>query len=157
VVAATTPSHRQAGRRGQAGFTYLGVLLAVAVLGIGLVAASEVWVTSARRQKTEQLEWIGAQFIQAIASYWHATPGAAKAYPQSLQDLLEDRRNPTLRRHLRMPYRNPFTGIADWEFVMTADGRIRGDRCVMPTETGEKVREFIYSPETDSFLKPLLL
>ena len=147
---ATNSSRARPAGRGHAGFTYLGVLLTVAVLGVGLVAASEVWVTSARRQKTEELEWIGAQFTQSIGSYHESTPGAAKAYPQSLQDLLEDRRNPTLRRHLRRAYRNPFTGKIDWEFVKTADGRIRGVRSVISSEAGNKVREFVYLPRADS-------
>lgn len=95
VVAATSLSRARPAGRGQGGFTYLGVLLAIAVLGVGLVVASEVWVTSARRHKAEELKWIGAQFTQTIGSYYHSTPGAAKAYPQSLQELLEDRRNPT--------------------------------------------------------------
>ena len=41
--------------RGERGFTYLGVLFAIAVLGLGLSAASEVWVTTAKRQRMEQL------------------------------------------------------------------------------------------------------
>ena len=150
MVAETNRSRGHPARRSDAGFTYLGVLLAVAVLGVGLVAASEVWVTSARRQKTEELDWIGAQFTQAIGSYYESTPAAAKAYPQSLQELLEDRRNPTPRRHLRRLYRNPFTGKADWEFVKSADGRMRGVRSVIPSEAGAKVREFVYSPRTDA-------
>jgi type II secretory pathway pseudopilin PulG len=151
VVAATPDrTRRRRARRRHAGFTYLGVLFAVAVLGIGLVSASQVWVTTARRHRTEQLEWIGGQFTQAIGSYYHATPGPAKTYPPSLQDLLEDRRGAVLRRHLRRAYRNPFTGRPDWEFVRTTDGRISGVRCAVPSETGKKVREFVYSPATGS-------
>ena len=146
MVAATSLSRARPAGRGQGGFTYLGVLLAIAVLWVGLAVASEVWVTSARRHKAEELEWIGAQFTQAIGSYYHSTPGAAKAYPQSLQELLEDRRNPTPRRHLRRAYRNPFTGNADWAFVKSDDMRIRGVRCVIPSEAGQQIREFVYSP-----------
>ena len=128
------------------GFTYLWVLVAIAVLGIGLLAVSEVWVTSARRQKLVELEWIGAQFTQAIGSYYQSTPGAAKAYPLTLQDLLEDRRYVTMRRHLRTVYANPFTGKQDWEQVVAADGRIRGVRVALPAEEVSAVREFVYQP-----------
>ncbi|HJV96082.1 MAG TPA: type II secretion system protein [Albitalea sp.] len=134
------------GRRRSGGFTYLGVLLAIALIGIGLVAASEVWVTSVRRQKAEELEWVGAQFTQAIGSYYQSTPGAAKAYPTSLQDLLEDRRYVTMRRHLRAIYSNPFTGKADWEIVKGSDGRMRGVRAVVATDTGSRSFEFVYVP-----------
>jgi len=132
--------------RAQGGFTYLWVLVAIAVLGIGLLAVSEVWVTSARRQKLVELEWIGAQFTQAIGSYYQSTPGAAKVYPLTLQDLLEDRRYVTVRRHLRTVYANPFTGKPDWEQVLAADGRIRGVRVALPVEGISSVREFVYQP-----------
>ena len=112
----------------QGGFTYLGVLFAIAVLGIGLTAASEVWVTTARRQRLEQLDWVGRQFVQAIGSYYESSPGLVKSYPRSLEDLLEDRRFPMVRRHLRQVYANPLTGAVDWELIMTPDGSIRGVR-----------------------------
>ena len=129
------------------GFTYLAVLIAVAVLCIGLLAVSQVWVASARRSKLAELDWIGAQFTQAIGSYYYATPGAAKAYPASLQDLLIDRRYVTVRRHLRSIYANPFTGRADWQLVFAADGTIRGVRVMAPgDDDGGMAKEFVYHP-----------
>lgn len=136
------------------GFTYLGLLIVIALLGIGLVAASEVWVTSAHRQKAEELEWIGAQFTQAIGSYYESSPGGAKAYPSSLQELLEDRRYVTMRRHLRTIYANPFTGKADWELVKAADSRVRGVRTVHMTQAGSKVMEFVYRPDLGEITRP---
>lgn len=131
---------------GQRGFTYLGLLLAIAILGIGLTAASEVLVTTTRHQRLQQLEWTGAQFTQALGSYYVASPGAVKTYPNSLEELLEDRRYVTVRRHLRTVYMNPFTGRADWEHVVAADGRIRGVRVRIPTGAGVEVREFLHIP-----------
>jgi len=138
-------SGRSLGHR-QRGFTYLALLLAIAVLGIGLAAASEVWVTTARRQKLEQLEWIGAQFTQAIGSYYTASPGSVKVYPETLEELLEDRRYLTIRRHLRTVYLNPFTGKADWEKVSGPDGKVQGVRVAVRTESGVQVREFVHLP-----------
>jgi type II secretory pathway pseudopilin PulG len=137
--------------KSQRGFTYLGVLLAVALLGIGMSAASEVWVTVARRQRMEQLEWLGAQFVQAIGSYYEAPAGRVKAYPKTLQDLLEDRRFAFTRRHLRQLYVNPFSGAADWELVRAPDGGVRGVRVLLPnvgSDVEAKVREFGYLPAT---------
>lgn len=131
----------------QRGFTYLWVLVAVAILGIGLMAVSEVWVTTVRRQKLEQLDWIGAQFTQAIGSYYQSGPGGAHVYPATLQDLLEDRRFVTTRRHLRSVYANPFTGKPDWELLPAADGRARGVRAVVPEEGTTQIREYSYRPE----------
>jgi type II secretory pathway pseudopilin PulG len=136
---------RVAARR-QEGFTYLGLLLAVAVLGIGLAAASEIWVTTAHRQKMEELQWIGAQFTAAIGSYHDASPGSAKVYPPNLEALLEDRRYLTTRRHLRVVYRNPFTGKPDWEAVIGVDGRVRGVRARWVSDEGSEAREFVHSP-----------
>lgn len=135
--------------RKQGGFTYLAVLLAIALLGIGLVAASEVWVTTARRQRAVQLEWVGQQYVQAIGSYYDATPGPVKALPRSLQDLLEDHRMAFTRRHLRSLYVNPVSGDAEWELLRAPDGGIRGVRAVADSpERGAAVasREYQYVP-----------
>jgi type II secretory pathway pseudopilin PulG len=133
--------------RKQSGFTYLGVLFAIALLGIGLVGVSEVWVTNARRQRMEQLEWVGQQYVRAIGSYYESTPGAAKAFPKSLQDLLEDKRFVTVRRHLRRVYPNPFTGQADWQLEPAPGGGISGISVAVPgLETGG-TKAFRYVPQ----------
>ena len=133
-------------RGGQSGFTYLGVLLAVALIGLGLVTASEVWMTVAHRHKLEQLEFAGQQYAQAIGSYYESTPGAAKQYPRSLEDLLEDRRFPSPRRHLRRIYLNPFETGQQWEVVAGTGGGIAGVRALIPfAGVGEqRVQEFRY-------------
>lgn len=131
---------------GQRGFTFLWVLFAIAVLGIGLVATSEVVSTTARRQKLAELDWAGSQFTQAIASYYHATRGEQQAYPPRLQDLLEDRRYAVMRRHLREIYRNPFTGQADWALLTTNDGCIRGIRARWTTGNDSTTKDFVFQP-----------
>jgi len=130
----------------QRGFTYLGLLFAIALLGIGLVAASEVWVSTARHQRMAQLDWAGGQIVTAIGSYYDASPGSAKVYPTSLQELLEDRRYLTTRRHLRQVYPNAFTGQVDWTLVLTPDGRIRGVQAALPPELGLPPREYTHVP-----------
>jgi len=115
--------------RPQRGFTYLGVLLAVALIGLGLAVASEVWSTTAHRQRMEQLRWVGQQYVQAIGSYYETTPGPAKVFPKSIEALLEDKRVSFVRRHLRRPFANPLSGRMDWILVRAPDG---GIRCVGP-------------------------
>lgn len=126
----------------------MGVLLAVAVIGIGLTVASEVWTTVARRHRLEQLEFVGQQFTQAIGSYYESTPGPIKKYPNSLQDLLEDRRNAFVRRHLRQVYVNPFSGVADWEPISASSGGLVGVRSRVLQADGQhtEMREFVYRP-----------
>ena len=132
----------------QRGFTYLALLLAIALIGMGLSAASEVWVSVARRQKLEQLEFVGHQFARAIGSYYESSPGGVRKYPQTLEELLEDRRYAFVRRHLRQIYANPFSGKTDWDLVVVPGGGIRGLRVRVPTRDGtaEEVREFGYPP-----------
>jgi type II secretory pathway pseudopilin PulG len=137
--------HRRARLR-RRGFTYLWVVMAVAVLATGLLAVSEVWVTTARREKLAELDWMGAQFTQAIGSYYQAAPTAKKAYPPTLEELLEDHRYVTVRRHLREIYRNPFTGAADWELVTAPGGGILGVRAAVPGAPADAPREFTYQP-----------
>jgi type II secretory pathway pseudopilin PulG len=132
----------------QRGFTYLGLLLAIALMGLGLTGASEVWSTVARRQRVEQLEWVGQQYVQAIGSYYESSPGRVKAYPKTLQDLVEDRRVVFVRRHLRQVYVNPVGGAADWELVRAPDGGIRGVAARVPSaaQGDAALREFSYVP-----------
>lgn len=130
---------------GQKGFTYLWVLVAVALIGVGLAATAEVWVTSARREKLVQADWAGAQYAQAIGSYYEFSPGMAKMYPNSLAELLDDRRGPIVRRHLRAAYRNPFSIDGQWELVRAGDSRIRGVRLLMPEDVEPRERMYVYA------------
>jgi len=107
------------------GFTYIGLLLFIAITGIGLSVAGMSWQYQVRAEKEKQLLFVGAEFRNAINSYYASTPEAAKVYPASLNDLLLDKRRPDVRRHLRQIYIDPITGKADWGFVKQR-GRIIG-------------------------------
>ncbi|SDH74616.1 type II secretion system protein [Janthinobacterium sp. YR213] len=104
--------HRPARR--QRGFTYLGLIILVAILG--LVGAAGLKMGSLlQRQATEQeLLDIGAQFSDALYSYAAATPAGQPQQPPTLAALLRDPRFPQLRRHLRKLYVDPITGRAEW-------------------------------------------
>jgi type II secretory pathway pseudopilin PulG len=108
------------------GFTYLAVLLLVAVLGLGLAAASTLIGTAIQREQELELLFIGNQYRQAIGSYYETSPGGAKQFPPTLEALLKDERQPANVRHLRKLYRDPMTGKTDWVLVTSADGRITG-------------------------------
>jgi type II secretory pathway pseudopilin PulG len=116
----------QGARSGPAGFTYLGVLIFIAVAGVALAAAGTVWHTEARREKEKELLFIGQEFQTAISRYHLSTPGAVKQYPKRLEDLLRDPRYPQVRRYLRKLYRDPITGTTDWGLIRAADGGIFG-------------------------------
>lgn len=114
-----------AGKR-QQGFTYLGVLLAMALLGIALMGVSEVWVKTRQRQQMVQLRWVMEQYRRAIESYYYSNTGSVHFYPKDIKSLLQDERHLGVKRHLRRAYENPFTHSVDWVFIAAPDGGIAG-------------------------------
>lgn len=111
------------GLRPMRGMSYLLVLFALAALGTGLAGTGVVWQQVVQREREAELLRIGQQFRQALASYYLSTPGSTKQYPERLSELLEDRRYPVPRRHLRRLYADPMTRSADWVLVRSG-GRI---------------------------------
>jgi type II secretory pathway pseudopilin PulG len=112
--------------RSEAGFTYIGILLAMALFGVALGATGDVWRTAAQREREQELLFVGAQFRNAFVSYYGATPAGQRRYPRVLEDLLEDHRFPVPRRHLRRLYADPITGKPDWVLVDAPGGGIAG-------------------------------
>jgi type II secretory pathway pseudopilin PulG len=123
-------------RRRTAGFTYIGLLIAVALLGIALAAAGTVWRTQAKREREQELLFVGGEFRAAIASYYRS--GAGRQYPQSLADLLEDNRFPEPKHHLRRLYADPMTGLADWTLIAAPSLGITG---VASSSQGEPMKK----------------
>ena len=109
-----------------AGFTYVFVLLMVAVVGFWLTAAASVWEVESQREKERDLLSIGHQFRNALDHYAASTVGQGRRFPLRLEDLLLDERTAAKRRHLRKLYRDPMTGKTDWGLIRAADGQIIG-------------------------------
>ena len=103
--------------RWQAGFTYLGLLFAVALAGIALAGTGVLWQLESRREKEKELLFIGEQYRRAIGSYYDKSPGNEKQYPEKLDELIEDKRFPTPLRHLRRLYRDPMSTDGEWELI----------------------------------------
>lgn len=123
----------------QRGFTYMGLLFFVAVMGILLAASGVTWSTVSKREKERELLYIGHQFRAAIKAYYQSTPGTIKRYPEKLEDLLVDRRQAATVRHLRRIYADPITGNRDWGLIRAPDGGIQGVFSVseqVPMKTG---------------------
>jgi type II secretory pathway pseudopilin PulG len=140
--------HARTGRQGDcAGFTYLGVLLAVALIGLGTTAAAEVWSKHAERERLARMDAIGAEYVAAITAYRDGTPGiVVHSFPPSFAALVRDPRFVTVRRYLRREYPNPFTGKSDWEIVPAPDGGILGIRARVQIDGEAVVREYTYHP-----------
>lgn len=102
--------------RKQRGFTYLFVLFFIALTAAAMAALGQSWQNAAQRERERELEFRGGEIARAIQAYRQATPGVEQN-PQSMADLLEDRRTLVVRHHLRQAYPDPFTGQADWELI----------------------------------------
>jgi type II secretory pathway pseudopilin PulG len=109
----------------QAGFSYLWVLLLVALMGVGLTVVAEMDSTISQRDREKALLATGRQFQIAIGRYYEGTTGGRNEYPASLEDLLQDPRYPGAMRHLRKIFIDPITGKAEWGLVRVG-GRIVG-------------------------------
>ena len=106
------------------GFTYLAVLISIAIIGLGAVASVKFGSVLQRRFAEDELLFIGAEFKSALISYSNATPSGFSPYPTSLEDLLKDPRYPSFTlRHLRKIYVDPLTGKTEWGQVTSPDGR----------------------------------
>lgn len=131
--------------RRHGGYTYVMVLLMVAIIGVGLTAVAEVWSTTAERQKKAQLEWVGRQYVKAIESYYYANVGSVHYYPPTLEALLEDKRYLYQKRHLREMYPNPISGQMDWVLLPAPGGGIAGLAESISTEATSP-RQFVFAP-----------
>jgi type II secretory pathway pseudopilin PulG len=98
----------------QRGFTYLGLMAAIVILGILLTLAGRIWSFSEQRDKEARLLWAGDQYRLAIGRYYTF----AHHYPLALEDLLLDDTTPVPRRFLRQLYPDPITGQADWALIL---------------------------------------
>lgn len=113
------------GGKRQRGFNYPLLLAAMVIVGVVLAGLGEVWHSAAIREKEAQLLFVGNEFSQAIGRYYEFTPAGPKQYPQSLDDLILDRRFPRPVRHLRKVYVDPFRGTPEWGLVLE-QGRVIG-------------------------------
>ena len=104
------------------GFTYIGVLAAIIVMGAILGATVEVWHTSLQREKERELLFVGNQFRKALLHYHRD----GRAYPVSLEELVKDPRQPAAKRYLRKIYHDPMTQGTEWGLVLNDRGEIIG-------------------------------
>lgn len=142
-----SPGAAASGRTRQTGITYLGLLFAVALAGIGLAGTGALWSLESRREKEKELLFIGEEYRRAIASYYDKGPGATKVYPQSLEDLLQDKRFPQPVHHLRRLYRDPMSNAVDWQLIRE-QGRIVG---IASRSTDKPVKIAGFSAEQAGF------
>lgn len=113
-------------RRAQGGFTFVAVLLLLALCMLGLAVAGPIWSQQVQRDREQELLRVGVLYAEALASYREASPGSLKQYPDRLESLLLDTRYLGTRRHLRSLYPDPMNPGQPWGLVVDADKRIVG-------------------------------
>lgn len=146
-------------KRRQGGFTYIFLLFVVALGGVLLATAGQLWWMNSKRDKEEELLYAGRQIRQAIESYYRASPqaqgnvqspalpGSKGEYPRDLADLLEDRRFSPPLRHLRRLYVDPIAGSKDWGVIKVGD-RIVG---IHSLSTEKPLKQSKFPPGCESF------
>lgn len=107
------------------GVAYLALLIAIAIIGVGIAATGIVWSEASQRENERELLFIGEQFRRAIQQYYESGV-LEKKYPPTLDALLHDPRFPGIRRYLRRIYRDPMSGAAQWGLLRAPDGGIMG-------------------------------
>jgi type II secretory pathway pseudopilin PulG len=101
-------------RRSATGFTYLSLIILLAIIGLVSATTLKLGVILQRAAAERELLNIGAQFSDALESYAKATPAGQLNVPPTLNELLRDPRFPGVRRHLRRIFVDPMTGKAEW-------------------------------------------
>jgi type II secretory pathway pseudopilin PulG len=106
----------------QAGFTLIGALILCALMGTGVLAYGELASHGLQREREAELIFRGSQYRQAIESYYRK----GERYPQTLAELVEDKRHASPVRHLRKLYPDPITGSEHWGLMEAPGGGIMG-------------------------------
>ena len=106
------------------GFTYVGLIVLLAILGLVAAAGMKTGSLMQRAAAEQELLEIGASFSDALRSYAAATPQGQPPQPPNLQALLKDPRFPGVRRHLRRIFVDPVTGKAEWGLVTIGDNAL---------------------------------
>ena len=131
--------------RKEAGFTYIGLLIVVVILGLGLSEVGVLWRTQAQREREQELLAIGHEFERAIASY-HGV--GAHQYPAEIADLLNDKRFSEPKHHLRKLYADPMTGAADWTLISAP---LQGISGIASSSQAEPIKKAGFDVDEEKF------
>lgn len=131
----------------QRGITYLWMLFLVFLLSLGLGKTLDVYSTMLKREKENQLLYVGDQYRQAIRLYYLSSPGYLKKYPEKLSDLLKDPRHLTVRRYIRQLYNDPVSG-QPFTLINAPEGGIMG---VASPSSALPVKQRGFPPQDDGF------
>ncbi len=118
------------------------VILGVAVQTITVSASHEI-----RKDREAGLIFRGVAYRNAIKSYYLAGK-PRRTYPRELDQLLQDRRFPTPKKHIRALYSDPLGGGKEWTLISASDGGFRG---VASQSRREPIKKANFPPGLEPF------
>ena len=119
----------------EAGFTYFGLLLAIATAALVVSAGASLLTNDLRRDKEFELLFAGDEIKRALETYHSKNTGGLYPYPKQLDWLLRDPNQPSLQRYLRKIDRDPMhepdeaasiTLVGTWVPILGTGGQVIG-------------------------------
>lgn len=131
----------------QKGFTYVLMLMVVAVVSIIAGITSQTMSLKMQREKENELLFRGNQYYQAIRSYYLSDGG--KQYPRRLEDLLQDPRYID-KKHLRKLYKDPYANKnqSEWTIILAPEGGVMG---VASKNVNKPIKQIEFPKHLSSF------
>ena len=108
-------SARPAGRRGEAGYNLVMLMVLVTALNVLVAAALPTWTSIEQREREEELIFRGLQYAEGIRVF-EARFGRK---PMRLDELAKVR-----PRSIRQLWVDPMTGEADWGLILDGTGGV---------------------------------
>ena len=111
------------------GYTLIILMIAMAVMSVGLLVAIPIWKTQIQREKEAELIFRGQQYVEAVRLYQQKYPGR---FPHSLQELLEE-------KCIRRLYKDPMTEEGQWNVILLYQGVSR--------QKGQSLQKVMLAPQ----------
>lgn len=117
------------------GFTYMGLLLAIASAAAAVAGGAYLLANDLRRDRELDLLFAGDEIRRAIEAYHVRNGAGVDPYPKTLDALLKDPHQPNVVRHLRRVRRDPMADPAGeapsadtggWVLIRDAQGQVIG-------------------------------
>ena len=108
------------------GYAIVMLLVAAAVLAIGILAAVPVWQTQIQRENEDELIFRGKQYVEAIRRYQTKNPGQ---FPRTMDELYK-------KRYLRRLFPDPMTKDGKWDVLVQQTSLRPGPKPGAPSQQG---------------------
>lgn len=131
-------------KKPQQGSIFLSMLVSVAMIGVLMMETGLLWSSVMRREREAQLLAQGQEIRRAIGGYYEQQ----KLFPKTLDDLLLDRRQPTIKRYLRRVYKDPMDITREWGVIKGPGETIMG---VFSTADGSPLKQKNFRRGNEAF------